>query len=70
MQEAPLRSAARGILLPALVVVIFGVGRALAAWHADSLAWLEAQRKGAAADWQVPPHVPPILFRPSAASGR
>lgn len=38
--------------------------------HEASLTWLEAQRKGAAANWQVPPHVPPILVRPSAASGR
>lgn len=38
--------------------------------HEAALTWLEAQRKGAAAAWQVPPHVPPILAKPAAASGR
>ena len=38
--------------------------------HEAALTWLEAQRRGTPARWQVPPHSPPILARPAAVSGK
>jgi hypothetical protein len=38
--------------------------------HEAALSWLEAQRRGAAPDWQIPPHVPLMLARPATVSGR
>jgi acetyl esterase/lipase len=38
--------------------------------HEAALSWLEAQRRAAPPTWRVPPHVPPILARPAAASGK
>jgi len=37
--------------------------------HEAALSWLEAQRRGATPDWQIPPHVPLILARPATVSG-
>jgi len=36
--------------------------------HEAGLTWLEAQRRGTAPDWNVKPHVPPVLSRPAARS--
>ena len=38
--------------------------------HEAGLTWLEAQRRGTPAAWDVKPHVPPVLKRPAAASGK
>ena len=38
--------------------------------HEAGLTWLEAQRRAAPAAWDVKPHVPPILKRPAAPSGK
>lgn len=38
--------------------------------HEAGLTWLEAQRRAAQAAWDVKPHVPPVLKRPAAASGK
>jgi len=38
--------------------------------HKAGLTWLEAQRRGRPAAWDVKPGVPPVLNRPSAASGK
>ena len=38
--------------------------------HEAGLTWLEAQRRSAPAAWDVKPHVPPILKRPAAPSGK
>lgn len=38
--------------------------------HEAALTWLEAQRRGTAATWEVKPHEPAILARPAAPSGR
>jgi len=38
--------------------------------HEAGLTWLEAQRRGTPAAWDVKSHVPPILKRPAAASGK
>jgi hypothetical protein len=38
--------------------------------HEAGLTWLEAQRRGGPAAWDVKPRDPPVLRRPSAASGK
>jgi hypothetical protein len=38
--------------------------------HEAGLTWLEAQRRGVPAAWDAKPHVPPVLKRPAAASGK
>jgi pimeloyl-ACP methyl ester carboxylesterase len=38
--------------------------------HEAGLTWLEVQRRGTPAAWDVKPHIPPILQRPAAASGK
>lgn len=38
--------------------------------HEAGLTWLEAQRRGMPAAWGVKPHVPPVLARPAAESGK
>jgi hypothetical protein len=38
--------------------------------HEAGLTWLEAQRRGAAAEWEVRPHLPQVLKRSAAASGK
>lgn len=38
--------------------------------HEAALTWLEAQRRGESPNWKVPPHVPPVLAKLAAASGR
>jgi hypothetical protein len=38
--------------------------------HEAGLTWLEAQRRGTPVAWDVKPHVPPVLKRPAAPSGK
>ncbi len=38
--------------------------------HEAGLTWLEAQRRGTPAAWDTKPHVPPVLKRAAAASGK
>lgn len=38
--------------------------------HEAGLTWLEAQRRGTPAAWDVRPHVPPVLKRPAVESGK
>lgn len=38
--------------------------------HEAGHTWLEGQRRGAAPNWDVQPHMPPVLDRSSTASGK